>query len=39
MRIANTYYSVGTFPVTGVGLGVSPVDLDEALSDAVASLV
>lgn len=39
MRIADTHYTLGIFPVTGVGLSVSPIDLDAALIGPVASLV
>jgi hypothetical protein len=39
MRIAETHYTLGTFPVTGIGLGVSKIDLDIALAGSVASLV
>jgi len=39
MRVTHTHYTIGTYPVTGTGLGVSAADLDTALSGPVATVV
>ena len=39
MQIADTFYTLGTLPVTGIGLGVSSDVLNNVLSGTVAALV
>ncbi len=39
MHMTTTHYTLGAAPVTGAGLGISPTDLDTALSGPVAAVV
>jgi hypothetical protein len=39
MRVTATHFTMGTYPVTGAGLGVSATDLDAALSGPVPAVV